>query len=290
MDNLRAIALMCAAMACFAVEDLVIKILAQTLPVWQIFWLLGGVGLVLFGAICRRRGLPLFGPDFLHPLVILRNLGDIVGSCGFVTALALVPLSLATAILQATPLALTAGAALFLGERVGWRRWAAVVLGLCGILIILDPTGADFRPEALFAVLGVVGLMMRDLATRRIPGRIPSHQLSFWGYCAFFVSGALLVPFDPRLVAPDATTLIAVAFGALVGAFGYWGLTAAMRLGEVSAVIPFRYTRLIFAMGLGIIVLGESPSMRTLLGAALVVVTGIYTVLRERRDARVAGC
>lgn len=285
MENLRAITLMTGAMACFAFEDLAIKVLAESLPTWEIFWLLGGVGLVLFGAICRATGLPFFGADFLHPLVILRNCGDIVAALGFVTALTLVELSLATAILQGTPLTLTAGAAIFLGERVGWRRWLAVAIGLAGILIILDPFGADFRAEALFAVLGVVGLTMRDLATRRVPEGIPSHLLSFWGYCGFMVSGAILLPFDPVLVIPASGAWMTLTAAAVLGALGYWALTMAMRLGEVSAVIPFRYMRLIFAMVLGVLVLGEQPDATTLFGAGLVVATGIYTILRERRTA-----
>ncbi len=277
---------MVAAMACFALEDMVIKILAETLPTWEIFFLMGGVGMTLFAVICLSRRLALFDRTFLHPLVILRNIGEVIGTLGFVTALTLVPLSVATAILQGTPLALTAGAAIFLGEEVGWRRWVAVLLGLVGILVVLDPFSADFRPDALFAVLGVLGLMLRDLATRRIPEGIPSHQLSFWAYCGYVSCGVLILPWGDAPVMPAPDVWLALAMAALIGAMGYWGITMAMRLGEVSAVIPFRYTRLVFAMALGVVVLGEQPDATTLAGASLVVATGIYTVFRERKVAR----
>jgi len=288
MDNLRAIALMCVAMACFAIEDMVIKIVARDLPTWQIFVLMGGVGLVMFASLCRRHGLPLISRAFLHPLVLVRNTGEIIAALGFVTALTLVELSLATAILQGTPLAVTAAAALVLGEQVGWRRWVAVGLGMVGILIILDPFGADFRPEALLALLGVLGLVLRDIATRRIPQTIPTPQLTFWGVSSYVLCGVILFPFQPGVVVPAPATWAVLVGGAVMGASGYWALTTATRLGEVSAVVPFRYTRLIFAMALGVLVLGERPAATTLLGAALVVGTGLYTVLRERRLARAA--
>ncbi|WOI55233.1 DMT family transporter [Palleronia sp. LCG004] len=285
MDNLRAIALMCVAMACFALEDLVIKLLAETLPTWQIFILMGGTGAALFAVICRARGVPLFTRAFLTPLVILRNMGEVIGGLGFVTALTLVPLSLATAILQATPLALTAGAAIFLGERVGWRRWVAVLIGFVGILVVLDPFSADFEPAALLAVVGVLGLVMRDLATRVLPDDLPSPQISFWAYCCMPISGLILLPWGGAGVMPGAAGWTGIVVAASIGAMGYWAITLAMRLGEVAAVIPFRYTRLIFAMALGIAVLGERPDATTLAGAALVVLTGLYTVWRERKLA-----
>ena len=119
MENLRGSALMVLAMAGFALEDMFIKRLADDLPVGQILMLLGAGGAVIFGLAALSRGHALLSRDLLTWPVMLRNLGELIGTIGFVTAIALTPLSSASAILQATPLAVTLGAALFLREQVG---------------------------------------------------------------------------------------------------------------------------------------------------------------------------
>ncbi|MBM3612151.1 MAG: hypothetical protein FJX19_04170, partial [Alphaproteobacteria bacterium] len=130
MNNLRASLLMVAAMAGFAIEDVIIKQLSATLGLPQLLILLGLVGGVVLALICAWRGEGIFHRGFFGRAVLARNLGEMIGSVGFCTALALVPISVASAILQALPLTVTLGAALFLGESVGWRRWAAIVAGL----------------------------------------------------------------------------------------------------------------------------------------------------------------
>src|SRR6056297_1156247 len=168
MENLRGSVLMVVAMAGFALEDMFIKRLSLDLPVGQILVFLGTGGAVIFGLGALARGHRLFSRDLLAGQVLLRNLGELIGTIGFVTALALTPLSSASAILQATPLALTLGAALFLKEAVGWRRWSAILVGFAGVLMVIRPGLEGFEPASLFAVQAVFGLAMRDLATRAV--------------------------------------------------------------------------------------------------------------------------
>lgn len=178
MDNMRGIMLMVLAMAGFAAEDMFIKLAASGLPVGQILVVLGLVGALMFMVYARVNGTSVFSKGFFHPAVLVRNLTEMLGGLCFVTALTLIPLATATTILQATPLLVTMGAALVLGEAVGWRRWTAILIGFCGVLLVIRPGLEGFEPEVLWAVLGVVGLAIRDLASRKVPKTISSLQLS----------------------------------------------------------------------------------------------------------------
>ncbi len=285
-DNLRAIAFMVAAMAAFAVEDFFIKRAATELPVGQILVVLSLGCSLIFAAVCRHRRAPLVSRELLHPLVVLRNLAEVAATLCYITSLALIPLALASSILQATPLLVTAGAAVWLGERVGWRRWGAVVVGLAGVLVILRPGLEGFRPAALLAVTATCGLALRDLASRRIPRRIDSAQLAFWAYVSLIPAAALLSAFGGGFVAGSRGAWLTVGLAIGVGALAYGCLVAATRLGDVSVVIPFRYSRLIFALLISFALLGERPDVATLAGAAIVVGSGLYAWLRERERVR----
>lgn len=288
MENLRGSALMVLAMAGFALEDMFIKRLADDLPVGQILMLLGAGGAVIFGLAALSRGDALLSRDLLTWPVMLRNLGELIGTIGFVTAIALTPLSSASAILQATPLAVTLGAALFLREQVGWRRWSAILVGFAGVLMVIRPGLSGFEPASLFAVQAVFGLAMRDLATRAVPHTVTSMQLSSYGFATIVPAGALLLWLSGGAVSPSAANWRDIAFALLLGVAAYYAIVAAMRVGEVSFVTPFRYTRLIFALVIAVLIFDEQPDALTLLGAAVIIASGLYTLLRERRLRRQA--
>jgi drug/metabolite transporter (DMT)-like permease len=273
---------MVAAMAAFAVEDVLIKLAAERLPTGQILLVLGLGGTLAFAALARRAGRPVIGPALRHPAVMARNAGEVIGTAGFVTALALVPLSTLTAIFQAMPLAVTLGAALFLGERVGWRRWSAILVGFAGVLLILRPGTEGFRPEALWALLAVAGLALRDLATRRVPPRVSTLELAVWGFAAVGLLGAGQLALSGGAVLPDAREAALLAAALAVGLVAYAALTAATRAGTVADIAPFRYSRLLFGLALGALVFGERPDAATLAGAALILASGLYTLARER--------
>lgn len=283
MDNLRGILLMTASMAGFALEDMFIKRVSAHLPTGQILLFLGLAGAVVFALMARRQGSVFWSRRALHPAVMLRNATEMAGTMGFVTALSLVPLSTASAILQAAPLAVTLGAAVFLGERVGWRRWSAIVVGFAGVLIVIRPGMETFQPASLWAVLGVIGLSARDLATRGVPRDVTTVQLSAWGFAAVGILGAGMLALSGGAALP-APPEAAQLFAALaLGVVSYWAMTTATRMGDVSAIMPFRYTRLVFALALGALVFGERPDLPTLVGAGLVIASGLYTLARERR-------
>jgi drug/metabolite transporter (DMT)-like permease len=284
MDNLRGAVLMVLAMLGFALSDMFIKLMAGALPIWQILGLLGLGGGFVFGALILWQGQALFTRAFLYPVMYLRSVGELVGTIGFMTAIALTPISSASAILQATPLAVTLGAALFLREPVGWRRWSAICVGFLGVILVIRPGLEGFSALSLFAVMGVVGLSLRDLTTRMVPAAISSYQLSFIGFLTLIPASLLMSLFSMRgFVTPSPVISGQLVAMILLGVVAYYAIVAAMRLGEVSFVTPFRYSRLIFALIIGITVFGERPDALMLIGSGVIVGSGIYTVWRERK-------
>ena len=285
MDNLRGALLMVLAMLGFAIEDSFIKLMGDSLPVGQILVVLGSGGSAVFGVIVWMQGRALFERAMLSAPVLVRAVGEIMGTVCFISAIVLTPLSSASAILQATPLVVTLGAALFLGESVGWRRWAAIGVGFLGVVIIIRPGLEGFSPLSLFALGGVFGLAARDIATRKTSAALSTMQLSFLGFLAIIPAGLLVLAVTRApLVAMDVRDSALMAGSIGFGVCAYYGIVAAMRVGEVSFVTPFRYARLIFALFIGIAIFGEEPDLPTLLGAAIIVASGIYTVWRERKQ------
>lgn len=283
MDNLRGILWMTLAMAGFAVTDAFIKGLTGHLPVAQVIFILGLGGFAIFGLAVVLAGGKLFTHDWLRPIVLARNLAEAIATASFITALSLMPLSTASAILQANPLFVTMGAALFMGEIVGWRRWGAIGIGFVGMLLILRPTTDGLDWGALLAVLAMLMLAVRDLTTRAMPKTLSNLHLAAYAFATLIVTGLLMMPFGPAVVIPDISR-VALSLGAIfAGALAYYAITAAMRVGEVSVVTPFRYTRLVFAMAIGVLVLGERPDAMTLIGAAVIIASGLYTFSRERK-------
>lgn len=291
MDNLRGSILMVLAMLGFALEDMFMKQMANALPTGQILAMLGLGGGLIFAIVCWVQGQSLLARDVLHPMVLLRNFGEVFGTVGYVSAVILTPISSASAIFQATPLFVTLGAALFLQESVGWRRWVAIAVGFCGVLLIIRPGLDSFQPASLFAVQGVIFLGIRDLATRRIPRSISSMRLSTYAFAVIVPTGLVLMAvMGDSFAVPSGTDSWRIAGSIAAGVLGYYALVTATRLGDMSHIAPFRYSRLVFALIVGTTVFGERPDLATLIGAAIIVGSGTYTAIREgqRRRASLA--
>lgn len=277
---------MVASMALFSCEDALIKSVSAELPVGQILILIGVGGFLVLSAIAWMTGVRVVDRAFLSTAVLARNGGELVGTIGFVTALTLIPISTASVILQASPLVVTMGAALFLGERVGWRRWTAILVGLIGVVVILRPGMEGFEPNMLWAVLGVVGLSLRDLVTRRVPPSVSTLQLSAWAFAILVPAGILTLGIGAPPAVPSADAALKLAFGLGFGLCGYATLTIAVRGGDLSVVAPFRYSRIVFALILGAIVFAERPDLPMIIGATLIVGSGLYSLIREARLRR----
>jgi drug/metabolite transporter (DMT)-like permease len=273
---------MIAAMAGFAVEDLFLKAVTSRIPVGEALILFGLGGMAVFSLLAFRAGDRLFQRAHFQRMLLVRSLFEIAGRLFYTLSIALTPLSSASAILQATPLVVALGAVLFFGEKVGWRRWLAIFIGFSGVMMILRPGISGFEPASIFAVLGTIGFAGRDLATRASPPTLSNMQLGVYGFASLVLAGIVLLSVTGGAVWPSGGEMLRLAAATAAGVFGYASLTAAMRTGEISVIAPFRYTRLVFAMILGVAVLGERPDLMTLAGSMVIVLSGVYTAWRAR--------
>jgi drug/metabolite transporter (DMT)-like permease len=285
-ENLTGILLMLAAMGLFAVEDLFLKLAAADLPIGQIILISGALGLPVFVGMARRHGQGILVKDALLPSVIARNIGEMVAAASYVAALAVVPLGTVASVLQALPLFMTMGAALVFGEQVGWRRWTAILVGFAGVLLVIQPGADGFRIEALLVLISVAGIVVRDLAARAIPAQVSTAQVSAWGLMSVTLLGLGMIAITGEVRGVTGSEALVLLGAAVFGTAGYWAVTAATRTGEVSVVAPFRYSRLVFSMGIGVVFLAERPDLLTLVGAAIIVGSGLYAFARERARKR----
>ena len=285
-DNLTGILLMTVSMALFAVEDAFIKLASTSLPVWQILLSMGIGGIAVFSALLIMRRERFFPPEAFSKQILFRMTGEIIGRVFYSLALALASMSVVATVLQATPLAVTLGAAVMFKETVGPRRWAAIIIGFLGVLLIIRPGFDGFEPAALLSILGLVGLTVRDLSTRAAPRSLSNYQLGLYGFVALIPTALLMRPFSAPWVTPDPTTWLYLFGISSFGVGAYYLVTAAMRVGEISAVTPFRYTRILFALSVSVVVFSENIDSLTLVGSGIVIASGVYTIWRENRLRR----
>jgi drug/metabolite transporter (DMT)-like permease len=283
--NLRGSLYMTASMAGFAAEDAFLKAASQSIPVGEAILIMGLIGIAVFSALAMRAGNPPIPRAMFTGTMALRSGFEITGRLFYALAIALTPISLASAILQATPLVVVLGAAVIFGETVGLKRWLLIVLGFIGVLIILRPGLDGFSALSLLALVAMLGFAGRDLATRAAPPALSNAQLGVTGFIMLTLSGVIITAVTGKAVLPNPPTLSLIAGAATFGIAAYAALTTAMRCGEIAVVTPFRYTRLLFAMILGVTVFGERPDAATLTGAAIIVACGVIILGQTRRRA-----
>lgn len=281
-SNARGIILMVLSMGAFAIADTLIKLVSGTVAPAQIMFLMMAGGSVMFCVMAKVQGARLIDRRIFAPVFLVRYLAEVVAMVGMVMALAHVPLSAVGAIIQATPLLVALGAVLFLGEKVSWRRWSTIVLGFVGVLLIVQPGAEGFDALALWAVFSMVGLSVRDLTTRMTPPDMASASLAAYSAIAALPFAMAWILFDgDNFLPPEADWVLLISI-ILLGSLGYLLLTASIRATSISVVSPFRYSRLIFMLFLGVVVFGERPGLPVLAGASLIVFSGLYMMWRER--------
>jgi drug/metabolite transporter (DMT)-like permease len=282
MDNLRGIIFMLLAMAGFSIEDGLIKSLTKEIPVSQILILLGIGGTIMFVGLSIFKGDSLYSPNMRNKVFVIRFVSDVLSPLFFLTALALIPLSTAASILQTIPILVTMGAALVLGQKVGWRRWSAIGVGFCGVLLIVRPGSASFEPASILALLGVTFLASRDLATRVMPSGLSTFTVTAYAFGASIIAGILLIPFFGQLIWPTAEQWLWLLVLTVLGGLSYAAIVVATRAGDVAVIAPFRYSRLVFSLVIAVAFLGERPDWQTLAGATIIILSGLYTFWREQ--------
>jgi drug/metabolite transporter (DMT)-like permease len=282
-DNIRGALLMTGGMCAFTVNDAFMKSLSGDIPLFQAVLLRGIVAIICLTIMCRVMDQLHFNlPRRDWGLILLRTLGEVGGTYFFLTALFHMPIANVSAILQALPLAVSLAATLFLGEALGWRRFAAIAIGFVGVVLIIQPGGADFSSYSIYALIAVACITLRDLAVRRMSVQVPVvfvALIAAIGVTALGAIGSLFITWQPM----SATSAMQIGGATICLIFGYIFSVSAMRSGEISFVAPFRYTSLLVALILGMAVFNEWPNVLTVLGASIVVATGLFTLWRERR-------
>lgn len=284
-DNRRGILAMLAGMACFVMSDTMMKLAGAEVPVGEIMFIRGAIATLLILVLARISGqLPGLTETLTGPHrwgLIWRTAAEVGAAFCFISGLLSLAFTDAAAIGQFTPLAITAGAAIFLGEPVGWRRWLATITGLVGVLLIIKPGTTAFQWPALWIVGTVLCVTARDLVTRRLGTALPAMHVTIPALAAVSIAGLVLAPFETWVV-PSANTSALLAVSALGVIGGTYGVVVAMRSGEVSVVGPFRYAVILYALLIGWLVFGERPDGLTIAGIAIVLAAGLYTFHRER--------
>ena len=283
--NLRGSLWMVASMAGFAVEDAFIKSAAGAIPLGQVIIMMGLLGIAAFSIMALSANEPPIPRSVWSRTMAIRSGFEVTGRLFYALAITLTPISVASAILQASPLVVVLGAAVIFGEKVGLRRWLIILVGFCGVVVILRPGLDGFNALSILALIGMLGFSGRDLATRAAPPSLSNAQLGVAGFVMLTLSGVIILGFSGGAVLPTMPVLGKILAAAVFGVAGYSAITQAMRTGEVAVVTPFRYTRLLFAMILGVTVFGERPDAATLIGSAIIVGCGVLILATSRRIA-----
>lgn len=280
-DNTRGALLMIASMAAFTLGDTCVKAIGEAISLSQLLVIRGFFASIFIALMAWRLNALRFDlPRRDWALVLTRAVAEVGSTYFFLTALRHMPLANVTALLQMLPLTLTLGSAVFFAEKVGWRRWLAIVAGFAGMLLIVRPGTEGFNLYSVLALVAVAFVTLRDLVTRRMSPAVPSLTVTLISSVAVFLFALTMslgqdwAPITPRLgLLLTGATLFIIA--------GYSLSVIVMRVGEMSFVAPFRYTGLLIALVVGLLVFGDWPVPLTLLGAAIIVATGTFNLWRE---------
>lgn len=280
--NARGIASMAGSMACFVVNDALVKYASQTLPAAQLIFIRGCMATLLVLAVAHAMGATRGIGQIVRGKVAVRALVDATATMLYLSSLFHLPLGNATAINLAAPLVMVTFAVIFLGERVNLQRWLAILAGFAGVMLIIQPRAAGFNGWAWICLAGTLFHATRDLLTRQIPQTIPSILITLATAAAVTVlSGlaSLIQGWKPV----TSTELLRLGAASVFLASGYYLIIHSMRGGEMSLIAPFRYTGLLFALVIGFAVWGEIPNLAAWCGIALLLASGLYVLHGERR-------
>jgi drug/metabolite transporter (DMT)-like permease len=276
----RGIALILASTVFLGASDATAKYLSATLPSIEIAW----VRFLVFALImvpAMLPGSPLYALRTERPgLQLMRGVALLASSLFFISGLRFLPIAEASATGFVAPLFVTALSIVFLGERVGVRRWLATAVGLIGVLIIVRPGTGAFHPAAFFPIVSALAWASTLIMTRMMSGR--EHAVTTMTYSS--IAGvcilSALVPFV--WVAPSWHDILFGIFIGIASTAGQWIVVLAFRYADASVLAPFSYTQLLWVSMLGFLIFGEVPDIWTVTGAIFIVASGLYTAHRER--------
>tara|TARA_B100000614_G_C14450533_1_gene454117 strand:- start:283 stop:936 length:654 start_codon:yes stop_codon:yes gene_type:complete len=205
-----------------------------------------------------------------------------VGLVAMIIGLTKIPLSVVGTVTQASPILVAAGAVIFFKEVISWRRWTSIFIGFVGVVLVIQPGGQNLDYAVIWAVVALIAFSIRDLVTRLTPPDIPSSSIATFTMIAAFPFTTAWVFLSGEKFFPPEMDWAVVSSMIILGSFGYLLLITSLRLGELSAIMPFRYSRIVFLLILGFLVFGERPTASMLIGATLILISGVYIMWREK--------
>ena len=280
--NSKGIILMLISMASFAVGDTFIKISGAFLSPAQISFFLIAGGLIIFAIIAKFKGENLLDRRAFSPVLLIRYCAEMVGLGAMIIGLTKIPLSVVGTVTQASPILVAAGAVIFFKEVISWRRWSSIFIGFVGVVLVIQPGGQNLNYAVIWAVIALVAFSIRDLVTRLTPPDIPSSSIATFTMIAAFPFTTAWVFLSGEKFFPPGIDWALVSSMIILGSFGYLLLITSLRLGKLSAIMPFRYSRIVFLLILGVLVFGERPTASMLVGATLILISGVYIMWREK--------
>ena len=280
--NSKGIILMLISMASFAVGDTFVKISGAFLSPAQIMFFLIAGGLIIFAVIAKFKGENLLDRRAFSPILLIRYCAEMVGLVAMIIGLTRIPLSVVGTVTQASPILVAAGAVIFFKEVISWRRWSSIFIGFVGVVLVIQPGGQNLNYAVIWAVVALISFSIRDLVTRLTPPDIPSSSIATFTMIAAFPFTTAWVFLSGEKFFPPGIDWAVVSSMIILGSFGYLLLITSLRLGELSAIMPFRYSRIVFLIILGFLVFGERPTASMLIGATLILISGVYIMWREK--------
>lgn len=284
-DNLRGIIAVLIGSTAFVLNDAIVKLVSAELPASQINVARGVVATLMLIAICKARGALRPVSVLLTPMMLLRLGAAAAATTFIVIGLRYLPLPVMTTALQVTPLAVTAGSALVYGESVGWRRWAAAIVGFAGVVLIVKP-GGILHGAAYLALIALFWTTVRDLTTRGLDHNIPSLFVAADSAGAIGIAGAVIVPFDGAWVMPGPRVWALLVAAATCMVIANIFIIISLRTGQIAVVAPFRYVPVPLSIWLGWWWWGDVLDPVAFVGIGMIMGAGLYMLHRERASLR----
>ena len=287
-NNITGAALMTGCMFAYVINDAFMKLLFSEIALFQAIFLRSIITIppiLVMAWITKIAILNLSNQD--RRLLLGRTGSEVCATVAFLVALKHMPLANVTAILQALPLAITMAAALFLSEPVGWRRWIAILLGFIGVLIIVRPGFEGFNIYSLSALAAIIFITIREIFTRKLTSKVPIITVALTTVIGIGVfSGIMMIGTEWHPVSASSWLLILGAGVAVL--IATFLSVMAMQTGEISFVSTFRYTAMLAAIGVGILIFNDWPDQMTLVGTVIIIITGVYSFYREQTHSKKA--
>lgn len=279
-DNQKGVSLLLISALSFAIGDSIFQSISGEIEIPQFLFLRGVLAVIFMGFFAIRSGKPFPRERRVQAMMVFRGFIELSVASAFLGALIFLPLSEVTAINQTVPLVMTVIAYFFLGERFGWRRLTAILVGFFGVLLIIKPGFSSFNWGYILAIYSVCGVTARDLISRSLPKDTPSIWAAFVTVTVVCIASGFIsarAEWTPLHIG----ILFPIVICSIVSTIGHLTIVSAMRIGELSFVAPFRYSAIFITALIDVFAFHRPLDALSVVGCVLIAGAGIFTLRRE---------